>query len=279
MNFYSYFLYFVLDNAELLWIFLCKFFKDFICIWLDFYIVFGQRKESLKRFLHSFVFMKLFHLNKTVIRITNNPAKLLNGLTTNTLNASQTAFLDKFGKIVTTCDQLKINDDSLFLILESAFYEKLITHLQPYLLLTRTKIEKEKDFFVYFDLEESYVPKENEYAIRQKKGQLLLTKQELEASVSEQEFTLFRLKNNIPLQGIDYSNEMLLNVSYDFVSFTKGCFLGQEVVARVNNLGKPPKKLIVKYEDECSEKEKAAMTSKCVDENGKILGFVFVGNI
>lgn len=222
--------------------------------------------------------MGLYQLNKTVLRITNNPTKLLQGITSNILDAPQNAFLDRFGKIVAIMDQLKINDDEILLIVASPYLQQLYTHLKPYIQLSETKIQSTQ-YVVYFDLDGTYTPKENEYTIKQKKGQLIVTKQKLEGSVSGDEFTLFRLKNNIPLHGIDYNNEMILNVSSDFVSFTKGCFLGQEVVARVHNLGKPPRKLTVKYEDEVDESLRKTMTSKCIDnENGKMRGFVFVRN-
>ena len=61
---------------------------------------------------------------------------------------------------------------------------------------------------------------------------------------------------------------------------TKGCYLGQEIVARVHNLGKPPKRLVVKSENECNEEEKQKMTSKCHDpETGKTSGFLLIKNI
>jgi folate-binding protein YgfZ len=97
--------------------------------------------------------------------------------------------------------------------------------------------------------------------------------------VSEEEFRLFRLQNDLPLQELDYQQEMLLNVGQDLVSFTKGCFLGQEVLARVHHKSKPPYKLVVRKESELPEDLKSKMTSKTKDpKTGDILGFVFVKN-
>lgn len=222
--------------------------------------------------------MKLSKLHKTVLRIINNPSKLLLGITSNTLDAPQNAFLDKFGKIVAVFEQKKISENELLIVVEQKFLQRLYTHIKPFLTLSKAKVQS-TPYHVYFDCDENYSLKKEEYALPQKKGQLILTEKELETTISEEEFTIFRLKNNIPLQGIDYDQEMALNVSEEFISFTKGCFLGQEVVARVHNLGKPPKRLFVKYENECNEKEKMIMTSKCIDsENGKVMGFIFVGN-
>jgi folate-binding protein YgfZ len=78
-------------------------------------------------------------------------------------------------------------------------------------------------------------------------GQWLFKSEDFPIQVSEQEFTQYRLQQNLPLQGIDYQpDEFILNVdSGQFVSFTKGCFLGQEPVAKVHNRSKPSKKLVV----------------------------------
>ena len=86
-------------------------------------------------------------------------------------------------------------------------------------------------------------------------------------SISDEEFTLFRLDHNIPLMGIDYqADEFILNVhEYDYVSYTKGCFLGQEPVAKVHNRAQPSRQLIVQFEDQCSPEEAAKMTSKAMD--------------
>ena len=100
------------------------------------------------------------------------------------------------------------------------------------------------------------------------------------AQVSDEEFTLFRLQNNIPLQGVDYTDEFLLNVSEDeFVSFAKGCFLGQEPISKVHNRSRPAWKLVVRYEDECGAQEKQKMTSTVVDpKTHRRTGFIFVPN-
>lgn len=223
--------------------------------------------------------MRLFKLHKTVLRIINNPSKLLGGVTSNTLDAPQNAFLDKFGKIVVVFEQKKINENEILVVVEQKFLQRLYNHIKPFLTLSQAKVQS-THYHVYFDLDKEYRLEKNEYNISQKNGNIIITEKELETTISEEKFTIFRLKNNIPLQGIDYDQEMALNITEDFISFTKGCFLGQEVVARVHNLGTPPKRLVVKYENECNEKEKMIMTSKCIDsETGKVMGFIFLRNV
>ena len=222
--------------------------------------------------------MKLCRLNKTVLILKGSIAKLLNGLTSNTLDKPKNAFLDSTGKIIAVFDEILINKDEILIIIEKPFLENLRKHLEKYLPLTKTKMEV-ANYSAYLDLEGDYILGKEELRILQKNGQMIISKKDLPINVSDEEFTLFRLENKMPLHGIDCQNEMLLNLDdEDFVSYTKGCYLGQEIIARVHNLGKPPKKLIVKYEDDCNESEKKSMTSKCKDKTGRILGFVFVKN-
>lgn len=56
-----------------------------------------------------------------------------------------------------------------------------------------------------------------------------------------------RIENGWPLFQIDFTSENLpaeTGVLHDRVSFTKGCYLGQEVVARMHSLGQPKQKTV-----------------------------------
>lgn len=223
--------------------------------------------------------MGYFKTTKKVLSVSHNPASFLNGITANSLDKPQNAFVNLHGRIIATFDQIKINEDQFLLVIEESFIPAVLEHVDRYARLSHAKIQPEK-LTVYFDINGSYKPGEGEFVIPQKAGQLVLTEKNLSPLVSEAEFNLFRLKNNIPFLGLDYKDEMLLNVSEsDFVSFTKGCFLGQEPIAKVHHRSKPTWKLVAKYEDECSAEEKAKMTSKVPDPvTGKVLGFVFTAN-
>jgi folate-binding protein YgfZ len=111
--------------------------------------------------------------------------------------------------------------------------------------------------------------------------QTVWTSQPHTNTISEEEFTLYRLDHKIPLMGVDYqADEFILNVhEQDHVSYTKGCFLGQEPVAKVHNRARPVRRLIAAFEDQCSPEDAAKMTSKIKDPaTGRPRGFVFVGN-
>ncbi len=224
--------------------------------------------------------MKLYKTKKTVLEIKNSPCQFLNGLTSNDLNKSQNAFLNIHGRIIATFDQVQKDEDTFWIIIEKDYTEKVLEHLDRYAKLSGVII-KNLDLNVFFNIDlELNNDLKNITCIVQKAGQLLISHEDLETSISPEEFTLFRLKNNIPFLGIDYKEEMILNVNGDdFVSFSKGCFLGQEPVSKVHNRSKPSWKLIVKLLDECTLEEKEKLTSKVLDpETNKEKGFIKVKN-
>ena len=215
--------------------------------------------------------MKIYKLKKIVLSILQKDSKLLKDISSNTLDKQKNAFLDRYAKTIVTFDQLQINQDKVLIIIDEIFHERLLNYLTPLLKLSKAVLEK-TDYNIYYDLDSSYKQKKDEFIIKQKQGKLIITKNTISVNVSEQEFTLFRVKNNIPFQGIDFDKEMVLNVSSDFISLTKGCFPGQEIVARVSNLAKPPRKL-----SPSSDKEN--LTSRVYDQKTKkYIGFAFLLN-
>jgi folate-binding protein YgfZ len=219
--------------------------------------------------------MLLYKLDKAVLLVKNNPSRLLSGITTNTLDAKKNAFIDITGRIIATFDQVRARDDEMLIVIESEFYGRVMEHLSRFLKFSKSIIQK-TDYSAYFNLDDDYTIKKDEFSISQRKGKIILTKNSLKTNIKKNEFTLFRLDNNLPLQGIDYDREMLLNIGEDYVSFTKGCYLGQEIIARVKFKSKPQKKLCVKYEPELDKDGKNKMTSKAKDKGGKLRGFVFL---
>jgi folate-binding protein YgfZ len=223
--------------------------------------------------------MKLRKLNKIVFSIQNNAVKFLNGLTSNAMDRPQNAFLNVHGRIIVTFEQVRINDDTVLIAVEKEFSEALLEHLDQFARLGGVRIDR-RDDNVYYDPGGEYRAGEGEFVVPQPKGHIIITPKSPAATVSDEEFTLFRVSNNLPVQGIDYRDEFLLNVDDErYVSFTKGCFLGQEPVSKVHSRSKPTWKLTVCSEDECDEESKKKMTSRVRDpRTGRTMGFVFVRN-
>lgn len=220
--------------------------------------------------------MPLYQCDKAVLRLTHGADSFLKAYSTNTLDRTKNAFVDVRGRIVAVFDQYRLAGDELFLVVEKNAVRPLFKHLEKYLDLTGVLLE-ELRHFVYFDLQGDEEPISGDVCLPQPKGKLLLTAELRKATVSENNFTRFRLEHFLPLQGKDYGEEMLLNVFDDeYVSYTKGCYLGQEIIARVHHRSRPPKKLVVKYESECRQGQAEQMTSKLWDASrGENRGFVF----
>ncbi len=209
--------------------------------------------------------MHLFKLNDTVLNLKGNAANFLQGLTANSLDQPFNAFLNLHGRIVSTFRQQIVSDNEILIIVPSLAVEGLLKHLERYAKISGIQIGR-PPVYAYIDIDSA---------------QLVLKDKEIFSQVHQEEFILFRLNNNLPLLGVDYQlDEFILNIDeVTFVSFTKGCFLGQEPVSKVHNRSKPTRKLVVKFEEECIDEDKITMTSKIKDpQAGRVKGFIFVKN-
>ncbi len=209
--------------------------------------------------------MTLYRLDQIVLKISGNAARFLNGLTSNTLDKPLNAFLNQHGRIMATFFQQQSAEDEFLVAVPPATREDLLQHLDRYAKLNHTQIQT-TDLKAYMDVDTAKV---------------LFKKEDIPNQISLEQFTLFRLEQGLPLLGIDYQpQEFILNLDENrYVSYTKGCFLGQEPVSKVHSRSKPTRKLVVKFEDKCTPEEKLSMTSKATDPaTGRVKGFVFVSN-
>ena len=64
-------------------------------------------------------------------------------------------------------------------------------------------------------------------------------------SISDETFETFRIEARIPLYGIDMDENNVVTETNldDAVSFTKGCYIGQEIIVRIKHRGHVAKKL------------------------------------
>ena len=206
-----------------------------------------------------------YRLNEIVLKAQGHATRFLNGLTSNTLQAPRNAFLNQHGRIIATCFQQQIAEDEFLLSVPESALEPLLKHLERYAKLNHTQLQP-IDHKAYMDMDSV---------------KILFSPQEIPTEISQEAFTLFRLDHRMPFMGEDYSaDEFILNIDEgDFVSYTKGCYLGQEPVSKVYNRSKPARKLMVKFEDECSPEEKGRMSSQVLDpRTGRLKGFIFVKN-
>lgn len=222
--------------------------------------------------------MRLFRLERAVFRLRGGAAAFLKAYSTNTPDKPRSTFVDVHGRIVVAFDQALMPGNEALVVFERRFRERLEAHLGKYLDLTGIALEEEASLRAFFDLDGDYETIGGEVVIPQAAGLLVLTEKQLSAPVTEEEFRFFRLSHGIPVQGIDYDDEMLLNVfDEDRVSYDKGCYLGQEIIARVHYRSRPPKRLAVRAEEDLDPERRSRMTSKTNDPGtGRTLGFVFL---
>jgi folate-binding protein YgfZ len=64
--------------------------------------------------------------------------------------------------------------------------------------------------------------------------------------VGQEAFDIARIESGVPREGIDVSEaHILLEAGFDnAVSYTKGCYLGQEIIARIHWRGQPARRLL-----------------------------------
>ena len=229
-------------------------------------------------------------LDKTVLKITGEVKKLIFDISTNEAVNGKNALIDRFGKLIVLFDQAFV-DDYVYLIFEKEFNQRFYDFTHNLIKLSECKIEvsKLKVFHVFTDEEHFSVSSEEEpkgIKIKQRIGYLLLSEKTPNLNeLDDEEYMQILVENNISRQGIDFDREMLLNLNWDeIVSFTKGCYIGQEIMARVHNLGKPPLKLVRVLNKNLLKKinlegKDINITSECYSEKYKgYIGFALIPN-
>jgi len=204
--------------------------------------------------------------NKVAFKFSNNAAKFLNGITTNTPDKETTAFLDRFGKLIAFAHQLTI-DDTIYILIEKNFENNFTEHIDSYIKFTKTKMDKMIQPVLHIigtdNIGSIHFPESLGYYTLAYKADI--------KEISEEDYNRIRIENNIPIQGIDFNNEMFLSLGLtSAISFEKGCYLGQEVMARVDSMGQANRKIVrILY-----KKKPEKVTSKG-EQIGKITSYCF----
>jgi len=208
-----------------------------------------------------------------------NRLEFLNGIVSNDVNKNgvYAAFLNRFGKILSDC---KIYQFSDFILVNCSLVgkNKILEKLKEDAKLSKCIIEDVTMKFGLFSLDKNtldniqlnHLEKINENKIKingeieimvVENKRTLENQYDLYVSVSNYNTFKKNLLDNAkqltntdyeagrtaakkPLFGIDFDSANIPNeVTETMISFEKGCYVGQEIVARVHNLGKPSKKL------------------------------------
>lgn len=234
--------------------------------------------------------MEFKKLDKTALKITGDVKKLILDISTNEALNGKNALIDRFGKLVVLFDQTFV-DNFVYVVFEKEFNQRFYEHTNKLIKLGNCNVEvsKLKVFHVFSDENYFSVSFEEEFEgikIKQRIGYLLLSEKTPNLNeLDDEEYMQILVENNISRQGIDFDREMLLNLNWrEVVSFTKGCYIGQEIMARVHNLGKPPLKLVRVLNENSFKKislegKDINITSECYSEKYKgYIGFALIPN-
>ncbi|MBI2138928.1 hypothetical protein HYU13_05020 [Candidatus Woesearchaeota archaeon] len=183
-------------------------------------------------------------LGKSVFRFGKGGKQLLERISCNTLDKTRNALLDRFGKLIILFDQLVLGDE-VYVVFEGGFKGRFLESVEKYAKLAKVALE-EMPLKVLHVFGAHSIGKIN---IAMPMGYLALADRldiiQGIREISGETYTILRLENNMPVQGIDFDQQMFLEIAReDELSFTKGCYPGQEVIARVRNLSRPGRKLV-----------------------------------
>lgn len=175
----------------------------------------------------------------------NDAAPFLHNLSTNDMKGleagtcCESLFTDVKGKVLHHAVVCRTATDAFSVVVTSPAAEKLAEHLDRYHIREDLKMEVVASMpILWFDSQE----KTGGFSIPVLYAQLTLNESPpSKEPLTEATFQERRILARFPLDGQDVDQRNLpqeLDRNADLISFTKGCYLGQETVARIDALGK-----------------------------------------
>lgn len=174
--------------------------------------------------------------------------KFLQGLTTADLSLLSsdndtllTAFANLKGRIISLCFVKYVSEDKLLLSVEKTVTQNLLAWLKKYGMFSKVTFSISEGYSLYFV--------ENDFL-----NHNILAKNSLESDTGSEEVQKQNILNK--LATIDANNfEKFLPAEFELdnvenvVCYTKGCYMGQEVIARMHYKAKLKKELAVVKSD------------------------------
>src|SRR5258708_6188718 len=200
--------------------------------------------------------------DRAKLRVTGpDRIRFLNGQLTNDLTKPErglwvyTCALAAKGKL---CGDLFVTPlkDALLLDYEAALRDSMPARLEKYLIADEVELEDVTEQFALFHvpdvmlpdaiLAEGTVTTSNRFAIEGKDLLLPATLKNVvpelvsESPLTDSKLKEFRIERGIPRWGTELSEEVIPNeagLDERAISYTKGCYLGQEIISRIKSLG------------------------------------------
>ncbi|EKD91861.1 MAG: Aminomethyltransferase [uncultured bacterium] len=139
-----------------------------------------------------------------------------------------------------------------FLIVPQSMVAILIHHLNKFALFSKVRLQEKKDYFLIAEAQVTEKQSDNIYISLLGVNRFLhiALKNNHDSAVISTDETMWR-KNNIlnlfavitPATSVLFTPQMIALDQQGGVSFDKGCYVGQEIVARTHYLGKVKRKL------------------------------------
>lgn len=159
------------------------------------------------------------------------------------------AVCDHRGRMVANFWVVKWHDDFLF-ILPKNMSDIIKNHLEKYAVFSKVKISQENDFFIFaLTLPNEFLKEQFSNTIiiqlpNEDRQVILSEKNNFSNSEITSDETIWK-KNNIadqlcilyPETSLLFTPQMINLEKLGGVSFTKGCYVGQEIIARTEHLG------------------------------------------
>ena len=212
----------------------------------------------------------IFNLNYlAVIEVSGaDSAKFLQGQLTCNVNdlsdsqASIAAFCTAKGRVISSLIIIKIAD-GFYLLLPASLLEKVLKKLQMYVLRSAVKLVDKRDEWAVYGLQtqESANPEEPAFSVNQAdfitiklpsalSRYLMIKPIQSPVTINQVSDDAWRYQDIIDAlpwfefdQSEQYTPQMLNIDQLGGISFTKGCYTGQEIVARTHYLGKAKRSL------------------------------------
>lgn len=250
----------------------------------------------------------------------------INRMSTNDLRKFPT---DEFRKTVLTTDKGRIIDlinvlnftDQPLILSTNNYQDKIITHLDKYIIMDDVKLEKiyneyfyiiitgedlidlgKKLFNINIEKNKIYKISEDEFLFydefKLKSLNIICKKENIEkykdiikdlAEMNCADYEYLRIDAGLP-EGENEFNDQInpMECGLDkYISFTKGCYIGQEVIARLDSQGKRPKQMVkINSDSKITNGDKiyldgkeAGFISSAINYNTSFAGLGFIRSI
>lgn len=233
-----------------------------------------------------------FTFSKGLIKLSGKDVlDLLNRLSTNIVNPLEvnnyvnTVLLNEKGRIVDIVTILNFGN-YFYLVTSGIYLHKVKDYLDKYIIMDDVIIDEIKSNvkvdWIKKDIASVNTEFNNEENLITYSDNLFFDKevkiylQETDFTESNTEYDKFRIERLIPVAPNEINEEInpLECGLKDLISFTKGCYIGQEVIARLDSQGKIPKQMKKFYSDEQINSGDKVFYTQEGSEDFKECGFV-----